>query len=61
MDKFSHIRAACSAQIIVTTHACFQRSMVKIPVIVDSELHRQLSVREALLRLSHLVRQRCLP
>ncbi|MDX2403899.1 hypothetical protein NJO91_12260 [Streptomyces microflavus] len=54
-DKFSHIRAACSAQIIVTTHACFQRGMVKIPVIVDGELRRQVSVRETLLRLSHLV------
>ncbi|MGW2183769.1 hypothetical protein ACWCXX_38380 [Streptomyces sp. NPDC001732] len=54
-DKFSHIRAACSAQIIVTTHACFQRGMVKIPVLVDGELRRQMSVRELLLRRAHLV------
>ncbi|MEB8342566.1 hypothetical protein [Streptomyces endophyticus] len=54
-DKFSHIRAACSAQIVVTTHACFQRGMVKIPVLVDGELRRQMSVRELLLRRAHLV------
>ncbi|MFD8384956.1 hypothetical protein ACFV2X_41645 [Streptomyces sp. NPDC059679] len=54
-DKFSHIRAACSAQIIITTHACFQRGMVKIPVLVDGELRRQMSVRELLLRRTHLV------
>ncbi|MFF7656684.1 hypothetical protein ACFZCY_43935 [Streptomyces sp. NPDC007983] len=54
-EKFSHIRAACSAQIIVTTHACFQRGMVKIPVLVDGELRRQMSVRELLLRRTHLV------
>ncbi|MFH0246220.1 hypothetical protein ACGRHY_28235 [Streptomyces sp. HK10] len=54
-DKFSHIRAACSAQIIVTTHACFQRGMVKIPVLVDGEMRRQMSVRELLLRRAHLV------
>lgn len=54
-DKFSHVRAACSAQIIVTTHACFQRGMVKIPVLVDGALRRQMSVRELLLRRAHLV------
>ncbi|WP_282697748.1 hypothetical protein [Streptomyces sp. CC208A] len=54
-DKFSHVRAVCSAQIIVTTHACFQRGMVKIPLLVDGELRRQMSVRELVLRRSHLV------
>ncbi|MFD9224848.1 hypothetical protein ACFWDI_33725 [Streptomyces sp. NPDC060064] len=54
-DKFSHVRAACSAQIVVTTHACFQRGMVKIPLLVDGELRRQVSVRELLLRRAHLV------
>ena len=54
-SKFSHVRAACSAQIIVTTHACFQRGMIKIPVLVDGELRRQMSVRELLLRRAHLV------
>ncbi|MEU0689846.1 hypothetical protein [Streptomyces uncialis] len=54
-DKFSHVRAACSAQIIVTTHACFQRGMIKIPLLVDGVLRRQMSVRELLLRRAHLV------
>ncbi|MFH9967830.1 hypothetical protein ACH4PR_41835 [Streptomyces mirabilis] len=53
--KFSHIEAATTARIIVTTHACFQSGMVKVPVEVDGEVRNSISVRELLLRLASYV------
>ncbi|MFF2619708.1 hypothetical protein [Kitasatospora sp. NPDC058046] len=53
--KFSHIEAATTARIIVTTHACFQSGMIKIPVEVDGEVRNSISVREFLLRLASYV------
>ncbi|MFC1428594.1 hypothetical protein ACEZCY_36070 [Streptacidiphilus sp. N1-12] len=50
--KFSHVEAATTARIIVTTHACFQSGMIKIPVEVDGKLRTSISVREFLLRLA---------
>lgn len=54
-DKFSLIRAALSAQIIITNHACLQKGMVKLPLIVDGALRRQMSAKELLLRLCDMV------
>ncbi|MEU9044428.1 MULTISPECIES: hypothetical protein [unclassified Kitasatospora] len=53
--KFDHVQAATTARIIVTTHACFQSGMVKIPVDVDGEIRNSISVREFLLRLASFV------
>ncbi|WP_415940113.1 hypothetical protein [Streptomyces sp. 039-1] len=53
--KFSHIEAATTARIIVTTHACFQSGMIKVPVEVDGEVRNRISVREFLLRLASYV------
>ncbi|MFD3658119.1 hypothetical protein [Streptomyces sp. NPDC058620] len=53
--KFSQVEAATTARIIVTTHACFQSGMIKIPVEVDGELRNTISVREFLLRLAPYV------
>ncbi|MFD5083414.1 hypothetical protein ACFWOG_12345 [Kitasatospora sp. NPDC058406] len=53
--KFSHVDAATTARIIVTTHACFQSGMIKVPVEVDGEVRNSISVREFLLRLASYV------
>ncbi|MEW2127951.1 hypothetical protein AB0891_30005 [Streptomyces sp. NPDC007259] len=53
--KFSHAEAATTARIIVTTHACFQSGMIKVPVEVDGEVRNSISVREFLLRLASYV------
>ncbi|MGW9618795.1 hypothetical protein ACWGUP_26850 [Streptomyces diastaticus] len=53
--KFSHVEAATTARIIVTTHACFQSGMIKVPVEVDGEVRNSVSVREFLLRLASYV------
>jgi hypothetical protein len=53
--KFSLIRAAATAQIIVTTHACLQTGMVKIPILLDGVLVPQMSVMKLLLSLATLV------
>lgn len=53
--KFSHVEAATTARIIVTTHACFQSGMIKVPVEVDGEVRNSISVREFLLRLASYV------
>ncbi|MFE2728039.1 hypothetical protein [Kitasatospora sp. NPDC059327] len=53
--KFSHIEAATTARIIVTTHACFQAGMIKVPVEVDGEVRNSISAREFLLRLASYV------
>ncbi|MEV7929069.1 hypothetical protein [Kitasatospora sp. NPDC088779] len=53
--KFSHVEAAATARVIVTTHSCFQSGMIKVPVEVDGEVRNTISVREFLLRLASYV------
>jgi hypothetical protein len=55
-DRHRLFHAACSAQIVVTNHAAFQRGRLPIPVRLDAEeVAEGLSVQELLLRRSHTV------
>jgi hypothetical protein len=54
-DKFSQIRAACTAAVIVTNHDNFHSGRAHLPIEMDGMVRTNLTIAELLTRRAHVV------